>query len=88
MELDKYYESNKPIMRTLKRKIPKTISLELDEETIRFGRTMAGARSMTFSAYTRQLLREQYELFLEQQNKEYEELKKRNESSNLSEQIL
>jgi hypothetical protein len=79
MESDKYYESNKPRMRTLTRKITKTISVELDEETIRYGKTMAGGRSMTFSAYMRQLLREQYDLFLEQQNKKYETLKKRNE---------
>jgi hypothetical protein len=63
MELDKYYESHKTRMRTLKRKITKTISVELNEETIRFGKIMAGARSMTFSAYMRQLLREQYQYF-------------------------
>jgi hypothetical protein len=66
MEPDKYYESNKNKMRTLKMKVTKTISVELNEETIRFGKTMAGARSMTLSAYMRQLLREQYQLFLEQ----------------------
>jgi ribosomal protein S24E len=88
MELDKYYESNKPRMRTLRRKITKTISVELDEETVRYGKTMAGARSMTFSAHIRQLLREQYDLFLDRKNKEYGELKKRNEFSYSSEEIL
>jgi hypothetical protein len=63
-------------------KATKTISVELDEGTIRYGKTMAGGRSMTFSAYMRQLLREQYQLFLERQNKEYEDLKKNASSSN------